>query len=187
MQNIQAKKESLMRILGMGLILFGLLISIILDYIFVMANLTLNLLIFLVILPWLLLIILLKLEKDFIVDHVIIFFIILCIYTIIIVFVALPFSPNESTSLLFIMLVLSDILLMICWNFAFSIYKKEKLIFIVCGFGYLMITSIFRLLPIMINLPWLLKLVPAALVLLGIVLILFAEMKMKKKGLLNYI
>ena len=102
MQNVQAKKESLMRILGMGLILFGLLISIILDYIFVMANLTLNLLIFLVILPWLLLIILLKLEKDFIVDHVMIFFIILCVYTIIIIFVALPFSPNESTSLLFI-------------------------------------------------------------------------------------
>ena len=187
MQNIQAKKESLMRILGMVLILFGLLITLILDYIFVMANFTLYLLILLIIIPWFLLIILLKLEKDFIVDHAIIFFFILCVYTIIIIFVALPFSPNELTSLLFIMLVISDILLLICWHFSFSIYKKEKLIFVLCGIGYLIITSTFRLLPIMIDLPWLLKLAPAALVLLGMILILFAEMKMRKKGLLNYI
>ena len=187
MQNIQAKKESLMRILGMVLILFGLLITLILDYIFVIANLTLYLLILLIIIPWFLLIILLKLEKDFIVDHAIIFFIILCVYTIIIIFVALPLSPNESTSLLFIILVISDILLLICWHFAITIYKRLKLVFVLCGVCYLIITAMFRLLPIVISLPWLLKLVPPALVLLGMVLILFAEMKMKKKGLLNYI
>ncbi len=187
MQNIQAKKESLMRILGMVLILFGLLITLILDYIFVMANLTLYLLILLIIIPWFLLIILLKLEKDFVVDNVIIFFIILCVYTIIIIFVAFSLSPNESTSLLFIMLVISDILLLICWHFAFSIYKKEKLIFLLCGIGYLIISAIFRVWPPVFNLIWIIKLVPSGLVLLGIVSILFAELRMKKKGLLNYI
>ena len=65
MQNIQAKKESLMRILGMGSIFLGLLITIIIDFIFVMTDLTLYLLILLVIIPWILLIILLKLEKKF--------------------------------------------------------------------------------------------------------------------------
>ncbi|MFW9898974.1 MAG: hypothetical protein ACFFDO_06910 [Candidatus Thorarchaeota archaeon] len=187
MQNIQAKKESLIRIFGMVLILFGLLITLVLDYIFVLTNLTLYLLILLIIIPWFLLIILLKLEKDFIVNHAKIFFITLCVYTIVIIFIALPLSPNESISLLFVMLAKSDILLMICWHYAFSIYKKLKLIFILCGIGYLIISALFRIWPPVFNLLWIIKLVPAGLILLGIISILFAELRMRKKGLLNYI
>jgi len=186
MQNIQAKKESLMRLLGMILILFGLLITLILDYVFVMTNLIMYLMILLIIIPWLVLIILLKLEKDFIVDHAIIFFSILCVYTIIIS-ITLTLSSNDSTTLLFIMLVISDIMLLICWHFALSIYKKEKLLFVLCGIGYLVITPFFRIGPFVINLPWLLNHVPIALVLFGIILIIFAEFKMKKKGFLSYI
>ena len=171
----------------MALILFGLLITIILDFIFVLTNLTLYLLILLIIIPWFLLIILLKLEKDFIVDHAIIFFIILCVYAVVIIFLALPFSPNDSTTLIFIMLVISDILLMICWHFAFSIYKKEKLIFILCGIGYLAITPFFRIGPFVLNLAWIILHVPVFLVLFGMLLIIFAEFRMRKKGLLNYI
>ena len=187
MQNIQAKKESLMRLLGMVLILFGLLITLILDYVFVMTNLMLYLMILFIIIPWFLLIILLKLEKDFIVDNATIFLSILCVYTIIIIFLTLPLSPNDSTTLLFIMLAISDIMLLICWHFALSIYKKEKLIFVLCGIEYLIITPFFRIGPFVINLPCLLNHVPVALVLLGIILIIFTEFKMKKKGLLNYI
>ncbi|MFX0187902.1 MAG: hypothetical protein ACFE8A_09210 [Candidatus Hodarchaeota archaeon] len=187
MQNIQAKKESLMRLLGMILILFGLLITLIFDYVFVMTNLLLYLIILLIIIPWFLLIILLKLEKNFIVDHAIIFFSILCVYTIIIILETFPLSPNDSTTLLIIMLVISDIMLLICWHFSLSIYKKEKLLFVLCGIGYLVITPFFRIGSLMINLPWLLNHVPITLVLFGIILIIFAEFKMKKKGLLNYI
>ncbi|TFG21478.1 MAG: hypothetical protein EU529_13510 [Promethearchaeota archaeon] len=184
MQNIKAKKESLIRLLGMVLILFGLLITLVVDIIFLISNIALYLLI---IIPWLLLIILLKLEIDFVVDRTIIFFIIICVYTIIMSLVALLFSSNETASILFIMLVLSDILLLICWHFAISIFKRKKILSILCGIGYLIITFIFRLLPIMITWPWLLNLASAAIVLLGMVLILFAEMRMKGKGLLNYI
>ena len=184
MQNIKAKKESLMRLLGMVLILCGLLITLFVDIIFVISNVALFLLI---IIPWFLLIILLKLEINFVVDHAIIFSIIFCIYTIIMSLVALLFISNEVASLLFIILVISDILLLICWHFPISIFKKKKILSILCGFGYLIITSIFRLLPIVIIWPWLLNLGSAAVVLLGMVLILFAEMRMKKKGLLNYI
>ena len=184
MQNIKAKKETLMRLLGMVLILCGLLITLVVDIIFVISNIVLYLLI---IIPWFLLIILLKLEIDFVVDRTIIFFIILCVYTVIMSIVALLFSSSELGSILFIMLVISDILLLICWHFSISIFKKKKILSILCGFGYLIISSIYRLLPIMITWPWLLSLGSAAIVLLGIVLILFAEMTMRKKGLLNYI
>ena len=184
MQNIKAKKESLMRLLGMVLILFGLLITLVVDIIFVISNVIFYILI---IIPWFLLIILLKLEIDFFVDRTIIFFIILCVYTIIMSLVALLFISNEVGSLLFIMLVISDILLLICWHFAITIFKKKKILFILCGIGYLLITCIYRLLPIVITWPWFFNLGSAAIVLLGMVLILFAEMRMKKKGLLNYI
>ena len=97
MQNIKAKKESLMRLLGMVLILFGLLITLLVDIIFIVSNVALYLLI---IIPWFLLIILLKLEIDFVVDRTIIFFIILCVYTIIMSLIALLFISNLVASIL---------------------------------------------------------------------------------------
>lgn len=194
MQSIQAKKEGLLRVFGMVIILFGLLFSIILD-IFIF-DLTLYVYILLIFVPWFTYIIIIKLEIDFFVEKMMIFMIILTIYSVIILVIGIPLCANESISLIFITTAVSNILIILCWEFALSIYKKKKLIFLIGGFGYCLLTVIFRTLPLMeklneiINLEILalaISLVPLGLVFLGMCSIIFAELKMKKKGLLNWV
>jgi len=187
MQNIQAKKESLMRLLGMLVILFGLLITLVIDYIFVIPNIMRYLLILCIIIPWFVLIILLKLEMDFFVENTLKFYVILAIYSVIIIVISIIIIPNVSVTLKLAMLAISDILLIFCWHNALSIYKKEKIVFLLCGIGYFIISIIFRISSITLSVSLFFKLVPIALVIFGIFLIIFAEMRMKKKGLLNYI
>ncbi|MFX1392805.1 MAG: hypothetical protein ACFFAH_04440 [Promethearchaeota archaeon] len=187
MQNIQAKKESLMRLLGMVVILFGLLITFVIDYIFVISNITINLLILCIIIPWFVLIILLKLEMDFFVENTLIFYIIIAIYSVIIIVISIIIIPNVFGPIQIAILAISDILLIFCWHNALSIYKKEKIVFLLGGIGYFIISLIFRISSIIISLSLFFKIVPIALVIFGIFLIIFAEMRMKKKGLLNYI
>ena len=188
MQNIKAKKESLMRLLGMVLILFGLLITLVVDYIFVISNVTLYLLILCIVIPWFILIILLKLEIDFFVENTLIFYILLSIYSVVIIGIGFIFSTNIFSTLQFVMLAISDILLIFCWNFALSIYKKEKFIFLLTGIGYFIINPFFRVVePLVFNFSWIVNHVPIVIVAFGMLLIIFAELRMKKKGLLNYI
>ncbi|MHA1687751.1 MAG: hypothetical protein ACTSUN_00180, partial [Promethearchaeota archaeon] len=66
--SIQAKKEGLLRYLGMGLILLGSILSIIVDTVILVPILHVALFIILTI-AWLALIALLKLEVDFIIDN----------------------------------------------------------------------------------------------------------------------
>ncbi len=182
MQSIKGKKEGLLRVLGMVLILISILASIIFDF-FLLALITFVLTI-IVLIPWFVLIVLLKLEKDFFVDNMAKLFIGLGIYSAIIIIMGL--IMGLSAVLLFITAMISNILIIFCWHFALSIFKKEKLIFLISGIGYCALTAIFRVL-LFIKLNLLLGIVPLLLVGLGIILILIAEMRMKKKGLLNYV
>lgn len=182
MQSIKGKKEGLLRVLGMVLILISVLASIIFDF-FLLALITFVLTI-IVLIPWFVLIVLLKLEKDFFVDNMTKLFIGLGIYSAIIIIVGS--IMGLSAELLFIMAIISNILIMFCWHFALSIFKKEKLIFLIGGIGYCILTAMFRVL-LFIALNLLLGIAPLLLVALGIILIIIAEMRMKKKGLLNYV
>ena len=182
MQRIKGKKEGLLRVLGMVLILISVVASIIFD--FFLLNLTIYVLIMIVFIPWFILIVLLKLEKDFFVDNMSKLFIGLGIYSAIIIIIGTIISIYGM--LLFIAVIISNILIILCWHFALSIFKKEKLIFLIGGIGYCILTAIFRVI-LFIELNLILGIAPLLLVALGICLIIIAEMRMKKKGLLNYV
>lgn len=182
MQSIKGKKEGLLRVLGMVLILISVLASIIFD--FFLLDLIAYVLTIIVLIPWFLLIVVLKLEKDFFVDNMSKLFIGLGIYSAIIIIIGLIIGL--SATLLFIVAIISNILIIFCWHFALSIFKKEKIIFLIGGIGYCVLTAMFRVL-LFIGLNLLLGIAPLLLVALGIILIIIAEMRMKKKGLLNYV
>lgn len=182
MQSIKGKKEGLLRVFGMVLILISILASIIFD--FFILDLTMYILTLIVFIAWFVLIVLLKLEKDFFVDNTSKLFIVLGIFSAVIIIIAIMISV--SASLLFIIIIISNILIIFCWHFALTIFKKEKLAFLIGGIGYCLLTAIFRIL-LFIAMNLLLGISPLLLVALGIILIIIAEMRMKKKGLLNYV
>ncbi|MFX1337440.1 MAG: hypothetical protein ACFFDK_02395 [Promethearchaeota archaeon] len=182
MQSIKGKKEGLLRVLGMVLILISVLATIIFD--FFLLDLTTYILAIVVFMAWFVLIVLLKLEKDFFVDNASKFFVGLGIFSAIIIIIA--WMIGVSALLLFIMVIFSDILIIFCWHFALTIFKKKKVVFLIGGIGYCIITALFRVLSF-IALNLILGAAPLLLVILGICLIILAEFRMKKKGLLNYV
>lgn len=182
MQSIKGKKEGLLRVLGMVLILISLLASIIFD--FFLLDFTIYILVLISFIAWFILIVLLKLEKDFIVDNSLKFFIGLGFFSILTIIIAAII--NASAIFLIVVVTISNILIIFCWHFALSIFKKEKVIFLVGGIGYCILTLIFRVI-LFISLNLLLGIGPIILLILGIIVIIMAEMRMKKKGLLNYI
>ena len=183
MQSIKGKKESLLRVFGMGLILIGIIVSIIFD--FFILNMSLYVLALIIFIPWFVLIILLKLEKDFFIDNMSKIITILAIFSAVITFISIFISP--TTALLFVFLQISNILILFCWHFALSIFKKEKMIFLLGGIIFCIITALFRIFILLAIIGIILGLSSLLLIILGILAILFAEMRLKKKGLLNYV
>ena len=182
MQSIKGKKESLIRVLGMILILLGLFVLLILDY--YIFSIIIYLLVILIFIPWFILIVLLKLEKEFFVDNMPKLIVILLCYTI--VLIIMGSIINTAESIVFIISGISIILIIFCWHYALSIYKKEKLIFLLSG----VISSILVFIKISIAILIIILLLAAIsiiLIILGIIAVIFAELRMKKKGLLNYV
>ena len=95
MQSIKGKKESLIRVLGMILILLGLFTSLIFDYFII--SITIYLLVILIFIPWFILIVLLKLEKEFFVDNMPKLFVILICYTVVLIIMGFIINAAEST------------------------------------------------------------------------------------------
>lgn len=182
MQSIKGKKESLIRVLGMILILLGLFVLLILDY--YIFSIIIYLLVILIFIPWFILIVLLKLEKEFFVDNMPKLIVILLCYTI--VLIIMGSIINTAESIVFIISGISIILIIFCWHYALSIYKKEKLIFLLSG----VISSILVFIKISIAIliiALLLAAISIILIVLGIIAVILAELRMKKKGLLNYV
>ena len=174
MQSIKGKKESLIRILGMILILLGLFASLI--FVYFIVSIIIYLLLILIFIPWFILIVLLKLEKEFFVDNMPKLFVILLCYTI--VLILMGSIINNAESIVFFISGISIILTIFCWHYALSIYKKEKIVFLISG----IISSILILI-----IGLLLALISLLLIILGIIAVIFAELRMRKKGLLNYV
>jgi hypothetical protein len=182
--SIQGKKEGIFRLTGTILIIISLAFSMIFNY-FILNNSVLYLILILINVPPLILSILLKLELDVITKNSLKF-----IFTISTIFLSLIIVTIFFHSILmikFVLIVSSNLLLIICWHFSLSIYKKKKLIFIFSGTGYCIIIFILWLANFVSYSFLVFILIPLVLVLIGILLIVVAELSMKKKGLLNYI
>ena len=168
--SILGKKEGICRLLGTTLILIGLILSIPFNY-FILNNSLLYLLFILIGIPPFILSIFLKLEQDFIVKNS---------SKILFIIVTINIS-------LIITAVFFNLLLISCWHLSLSLYKKNKLIFIFSGLGYCIINLFLWFANFILNNLLVVILLPLLLALIGIMLIIVAELSMKKKGLLNYI
>ena len=183
--SIQGKKEGICRIVGSILILIGFILSLILDY-FILNNLLLYLFVILIVVPPFLLSILLKLERDFIVNISSKLLLLLVIESI--VLSALIFAFFDIFLVIkFVMTVSSLLLLISSWHFSLSLYKRNKLIFVFGGLGYFILNISLWLVIFNLELVFIFNLILLVFNLLGFLLITVAELKMKKKGLLNYI
>jgi len=183
--SIQGKKEGICRIVGSILILIGFILSLILDY-FILNNLLLYLFVILIVVPPFLLSILLKLERDFIVNISSKLLLLLAIESI--VLSALIFAFFDIFLVIkFVMTVSSLLLLISSWHFSLSLYKRNKLIFVFGGLGYFILNISLWLVIFNLELVFIFNLILLVFNLLGFLLITVAELKMKKKGLLNYI
>jgi len=131
--SIEAKKEGLMRLFGTVMILSGIILSII-DAVFIFNNIFIWLIFFIIISSWLFFFILIKLEKDFIIENQIKFLIGLFLYSIFFVIIGISYihysiiviNPYYRFETLFPLIVLKTLLIVICWNYSLSIYKKKK-------------------------------------------------------------
>ena len=182
--SIQGKKEGICRLTGTTLIFVSLALSIIFNF-FILNNLILYLILILINVPPLILSILLKLELDVITKNSLKF--LFTISTIVISLIIITIFFNSFLMIKFVLIVSSNLLLTICWHFSLSIYKKKKIIFIFSGTGYCILSFIIWLANFVLHSILVLILFPLVLVLIGIMLIIVAELSMKKKGLLNYI
>lgn len=179
---IQAKRESLCRIIGMVLILIGFTISIFLD-ILVVGDPLITILLILIEISWFFLSLFLKLEKNFFVDHFFQIFLVLSCFSIFLIIIAFLLSSTNSVFFAFISKVISNLLIIVCWHFCLSLYKKEKLIFFFSGAGYVLLSLIYGIKLLIIYY----TLIPLIFITTGIVFIIISELNMKKKGLLTYI
>ena len=183
--SIQGKKEGIFRLLGSFLILISLILSIILDY-FILNNPLLYLFIVLIVIPPFILSILLKLERDFIVNNSSKLLLLLVIESIILSVLIFAFIDTFLV-IKFVMTVSSSLLLISSWHFSLSLYKKNKFIFVIGGFGYFILNILLGLEIFNLDTIFIFNLFPLVFILLGLLLIIVAELIMKKKGLLNYI
>jgi hypothetical protein len=182
--SIQGKKEGFCRLIGTTLIFIGLVLSIPFNY-FILNNSLLYLIFILIGIPPFLVSIFLKLEQDFIVKNSL--KILFIIVTIDISLVITTVFFISFLMILFALIVSSNFLLVSCWHFSLSLYKKNKLIFIISGLGYCIINFFLWFADFVLNNLLVVILLPLSLALIGILLIIVAELSMKKKGLLNYI
>ena len=182
--SIQGKKEGFCRLIGTTLIFIGLVLSILFNY-FILTNSPLYLLFILICIPPFILSIFLKLERDFIVKNSSKILLIIVSISISLIITATYFF--SFLMIIFALIVSSNLLLVSCWHFSLSLYKKNKLIFIFSGLGYCIINLFLWFSNFVLNNLLVVILLPLLLALVGILLIIVAELSMKKKGFLNYI
>jgi hypothetical protein len=178
--SIHGKKEGFLRIFGSFLILLSIFLSVLF---IILAQNTLQFYCLLIILffPFALSV-LLKLERDFFVKNSNVF--LLLISAVIILINIIIFFTLNSLLIIFALLECSNILLICCWHFSLSLYKKGKIIFVLSGLGSYILNIILWL--YLEEIIVILAFITPTLI-LGLFLIIFSELLMRKKGLLNYI
>ena len=180
--SIRGKKEGFCRLIGSFLLLLSFILSIFFS-ILALNEAILSLILIFIIIPPFLMSILLKLEQAFIVNISTKLLILLATLVVVLNSVTLPIN-SDLLKTRFVLLESSNLLLISCWHTSLSIYKKNKIIFIVGGstsfvLNVLLWLSLKHLFIISISL--------MLTLFFGLLLITSAELIMKKKGLLNFI
>ena len=179
---VKAKGKTFLRILGAVLIFIGLISSSIFR-ISLFTDIIAYLIGSLIFFPWLAFLILLKLELGFFTSKSKVLFSFLTIYSLIIILI--NFTLDISSAFLILLEFLINFLLLCCWNFSLSIYKKKKILFLTTGLSYILIYIIYSLKINILNYP--IIIVNIVIMILGFMIILIIELYLKRKGLLKYI
>ena len=182
---IKGKKEGIYRLLGSILLLISLVLGLLLGFL-TLNNLLLSITLILITVPPFALSILLKLEQDFFVNNAKRFLYLLLIENIVVNSIIFAFY-NTSVALTSVITSSSIILLIICWHFSLSIYKKNKIIFFICGVSYILVNTPILLDSVSAYHLFIINLILLIILSLGLLLIISAELIMKKKGWLKYI
>ncbi len=183
--SIIGKKEGIYRILGSILLLISLVLALILEFL-ALNDPILSITLILITAPPFVLSILLKLEQDFFFNNAKKFLYLVLIEIIVINSVIFAFY-NTSLALTTIIASSSNILLIICWHFSLSIYKKHKIIFLVCGISYFFVHYPILLDSMSVSHLFIINLILLIIISLGLFLIMAAELIMKNKGWLKYL
>lgn len=179
---VHGKKGAFFRILGSFLILMSLILSTLFN-ILALNNFILYILLMCIILPSFLLSVVIKLEQGFFIKNTILFLILIATETTIITFVVF-FSFRSLVIMKFMLIESSNLLLIICWHFSLSLYRRLKILFALSGISFFVLIVI---LWIGLEEPIVIILFITPTLLSGLLFIIITEFRMKKKGLLNYI
>ena len=180
---IQARRESLSRIVGMILILIGFILSFFLD-IFVELSPLLFILLILIETLWFIFSLCLKLERTFYIEHLFQIFLFLVFFSI--CFTILGVLLNNLSSNGFIFKIISNLLIIVCWHFCLSLYKNEKIFFLLSGVGYVSLSLMYGIKILSLKIGGY-AIIPLVLIISGMVIIIISEIIKKRKGFLNYI
>lgn len=171
--SIEAKTEGFIRLIGSILILISLFLLVMWDILII--NCFSDIIIFLaVVISWISFISLIKLEKELVIENLKGFGAFLTFFTLGLIIIGF-FSC--APGFLVAMINLSYIGVAICWRYALSIYKKQKIVYLIAGGGVILL-RIPSFLPVII---------PLLIFIIAFLAVLIAERRMKKKGMLNYI
>jgi len=152
----------------------------------IINNLLLNLTLILITIPSFMLSILLKVEQDFFVNNAKKCLYLLLIENIVLNSITFAFY-RTSLALTTVLSSSSIILLIICWHFSLSIYKKNKIFFFICGVSYFFVHFPIFLDSVSVSHLFIINLILLFIISLGLFLIISAELVMKKKGWLKYL
>jgi len=183
--SIKGKVEGISRFVGYIIILISIVLEMILVLI-LLDNLILNLSLIFITTPAFVFSILLKVEQDFVVKYARIIFYLLIIEIIIPSIVLLEFYV-PGFIIKFYLFPCSILLLITCWHTSLTLHKNKKIIFLISSVGYFCVNAPIWVKSIVIPFFSVANVYLKLTVFLGIILIITAELIMKKKGLLNYI
>ncbi len=183
---ILAKREFFLRVIGAFIILLGMIISIIFDF-FILNDILVFMYSFLTVLILFSFILCLKFELRFIRENYTISSISIFICLIILLTIGFIYSFIKSVGIVYLFITSSNILIIISWHYSLALYKKKKLISIVGYILYSTITIFLRLRMYYTQIGLILSYLPLILITCGILVILITEIRMKRKGLLNYL
>jgi hypothetical protein len=181
--SIKGKFEGISRVIGNIIILLGIVLEIFLS-LTILNNLLLSLALILMTVPALIFSILLKLEKDFIVKNATKLLLLLLLEILVSIVLLEIYS---QVFIKFYLFPCSILLLITCWHTSLSLHMNKKIIFLISSIGYFLASSPTWVSNITPRDFFFANLYLKLTVLLGIFLIIFAEIIMVKKGWLNYI
>ena len=179
---IKAKGRIWFRIIGAILLFLGICLAILLDFIFI-SNIIGVFIAILIVVPWIIIFIVFKLEIEYFNRNRKIFISILLLNSVTMFLLSILW--NISNAIIIDIHAFLTLILSISWYFSLSIYKKKKIVFVLSGilflFGFIFLSlKLYFLSDIFVILV-------VTFVCLGMILILLIEYDMRKKKYLKYI